>query len=114
MVVDLSSPEDLVAAYLMGRMKYGTGDLVLVVAQHDSEIISSWPRQKYIENALQGLTPKGRATVRLIHESAHQVTKLPVDSTAFWLVIEVRQLPMPIMTVLYEVAYEMSSAASLG
>ena len=111
MVIGLfSPPTDLLSAYQMGRHKFGTGDLVLVVAAHDPEIISAWPRQKYIESALSRCAP-GQLP-RLAHESAHKVAKLPGDSVAFWLVLEVKQLPVPVMTVLYTTPYEVSAAAT--
>jgi len=112
MIVGLFTPTDLFLAYQMGRQKYGTGDLVLVAAKQDPEIISAWPRKKYIEVAMRRCTPKQLATRRLAQESAHQAANLPVDSVAFWFVLEVRQLPEPIMTVLYTVAHEVTAVAN--
>lgn len=100
-------PTDLLAAYQMGLHTYKTSDLVLVVAKEDAELISAWPRQKYIQSALRLCPPA--ALPRLAHESAHRIAKLPVDSPAFWLVIEVRQAPAPIMTVLYTTHYQSMS-----
>lgn len=112
MIVGLFPPSDLLAAYRMGLQRYGTSDLVLVAAQHDPEIISAWPRRKYIESALSRCTPNQLSTIRLVGESAHQVAQAPVDYVAFWLVLEVKQLPVPIMTVLYTVPYEITATAN--
>jgi len=100
LIVGLVSPTELVSAYQMGVMKFKTSDLVLVIASHDAEIISAWPRNKYIESAFSKCTKEQLVTIRLAQESAHQVVKLPVNHVAFWLVVEVRKLPAPIMTVL--------------
>jgi|WetSurMetagenome_2_1015567.scaffolds.fasta_scaffold228057_2 hypothetical protein len=100
-------PTDLLAAYQQGLHAHKTSDLVLVVAKEDAEIISAWPRREYIKSALHRC-PKA-ALPRLAHESAHRIAKLPIDSPAFWLVIEVKQLPAPIMTVLYTTHYQSAS-----
>lgn len=99
-VVGLFQPKELVAAYLTGVQAYKSSDLVLVAAKHDPEVINPWPRDKYIEVALRRCTQAQLARFRLVQESAHQIAKLPKEYVAFWLVLEDRQAPVPIMTVL--------------
>lgn len=108
-IVGMFPPSDLLMAYQLGRQTYKTNDLVLVAAKEDPEIITPWPRHEYIKSALHRQSPKQLARIRLAQESAHRITKLPVESAAFWFVLEDNQLPAPIMTVLYSVAYEQAA-----
>jgi hypothetical protein len=109
LVVGLVSPTELVAAYMNGVVTHKVSDLVLVIATHDAEVITAWPRSKYIESALSKCTKEQLAAIRLAQESAHRVVKLPAERVAFWLVVEVRTLPAPIMTVL-SMPYDVEAA----
>jgi hypothetical protein len=106
-IKQLLPSEDLRAAYLMGQVTYRTSDIVLVVASHDPELISAFPRFEYVKSALKNDAAKKLA--RIASESAHQVAKLPTDMIAFWLVIEERGAPFPFMCVLNATPYEIGS-----
>lgn len=96
-------PKDLLGAYRQAQASYGTNDIVLVVAAHDPELITSFPRAEYVRAALKG---EARQKERVARESAHQIVRIPAEGDAFWLVIEDRKLPIPVMSVLYTVPYK--------
>ncbi len=91
------SPDDLFNAYRLGRHSYNTGDLVVVVDNEDHENFQAWPRSEYVKRAVHN------EAFTIAKQSAHQVMLLPAESDAFWLVVEVRQLQIPVMCVLHAV-----------
>ena len=99
------TPNDLFDAYRLARHTYSSGDIVLVIAAHDPEIINGFPRSEYIKSALGRNTRAQLAVLGIANRSAHQVMMLPADSDAFWLVIEKRG-QLPIMVVLHATRHE--------
>jgi hypothetical protein len=109
-IQNLLPAEDLFAAYRLGQMTYRTNDIVLVVARHDTEVINAFPRGQYVKAALKN--DEARRRSRIAHKSAHQVALLPVESPAFWLVVEDRGLPVPVTFVLFGTQYATAAAAN--
>jgi hypothetical protein len=97
-IMQLLPAQDLISAYRMGMSTYHTRDIVLVVARHDTEIINAFPRREYVR---QALNDAARKKARVASESAHKVARVPAETDAFWLVIEDRSLPFPVMCVLF-------------
>ena len=96
-------PADLLEAYRTARAKFGNGDIVLA-ASSEIEGIQYAPRFEYAKILRERLGP--RATeLNLWHVSAQSVMKLPPDSSAFWLIIDIPG-DMPIMCVIFAVPYE--------
>lgn len=100
-IVQKIQPGHLYDAYRLGRTRYDTSDVVLVVNEDDLETINAWTRSRYVEHALRGNSPGQLATLAIASKSAHQIMQLPRESDAFWLVVEIRALQFPVMCVLY-------------
>ena len=97
-------PADLLGAYKEAKSKFNTRDIVLVASDHGPEIHYF----KRIEYAMKVLRPAlGRRAVelRLWGDSAQTVMRLPADSDAFWLIVDLEGAEVPIMCVIFAVPY---------
>jgi hypothetical protein len=100
-------PGAVLGAYRAARRQFGTGDVVLVTAEHDPSGFEATPRADYIRRLRDGLGRGGGkllAVLGIAHKSAHQVANLPRDSDAVWLVVN-RRDALPVMVVLYAAPY---------
>lgn len=99
LVGTLHKPEDILAAYRAGRERFGTGDLVLAVSDQVGHI-EYMPRLTYCEHLKRVFGDKALGFA-LWSSSAHRLMKLPSDSEAWWFVVDVRGMDLPVMCVLY-------------
>jgi hypothetical protein len=100
---------DLLVAYRKASYEFNTTDIVLIVAAHDEEVrdFQAMPRSAYVARAMN-------ESARLLHpvarESAHQKMKMPPDSPAFWVVLELHNkgvvVPCAIGSYKYEAALD--------
>lgn len=97
----LGPPSNLYTAYRIARAEYKTGDVVLVVGVQEPEVVDKFPRDEYVKRALSKLTPAQRKVCTIVHKSAHQIMKLPFESDAFWLVVEIDRTVAPITCVMH-------------
>jgi hypothetical protein len=103
MVQRLLTPESIMAAYRNARSECRTSDIVLFLSDQDPTIHGG-ARTEYCKH-LQKVFGKAAPGFRMWAHSAHSVMKLPNDSEALWLVIDVRQADVPVMCVIYAVPY---------
>lgn len=82
-------PYDLLKAYREARASFNTNDVVLVVsAAQPEEGFTAMPRAVYVEQAFKKWSPAQRKIHPLTKETAHKKLKVPADTPAWWLVLE--------------------------
>jgi len=97
-------PADLLEAYRTARSRFNNGDIVLA-ASDQGPAIQYMTRLAYCAHLRQLFG--GRASeFKMWRESAQSIMKLPLDSSAFWLVVDLQNADMPIMCVIFAVPYE--------
>jgi hypothetical protein len=107
LMAQLFKPGELLGAYRMARQRFGVSDLVLVTAQQDGSGFEAMVRSHYVGRLRRGLGRNGAKMLEalgVVHQSAHQVVRMPADSDAFWLVIN-RRDALPVMVVLFATQY---------
>lgn len=100
-------PGAVLGAYRTARKQFGSGDLVLVTAEHAPEGFEVMLRARYVGQLRRGLGRDGAkllAVLGVANQSAHQVASLPKDSDAFWLMVN-RKDSLPVMVVLFAAPY---------
>lgn len=105
----LLTPQEIMNAYRNARAECGTGDIVLFLSDQDPTIHGG-TRVEYCKH-LQKVFGKAASGFRMWQHSAHAVMKLPSDSEAFWLVVDVRGMDVPTMCVLFAMPYEQTAAS---
>ncbi len=95
---------DLLKNYRDAVAKFGTTDIVLLIAIHGGEVINfeAWPRLDWVDQAMNDVAKRRHPIAR---ESAHRRMKMPVESPAFWLNFELdgkHQIPCAIGTYQYQ------------
>lgn len=105
-------PEDILNAYRTARAACGTGDLVLVGSDQTPEIHGG-SRMEYCAHLKQVFGARAPAFGMWKH-SAASVMKLPVESDAMWFVLDIRNVDLPIMCVIYALPYKEKARTSLG
>jgi hypothetical protein len=97
-------PEDLLEAYRQARAKFNTGDIVLAASDQGPEI-TYMTRMGYTGHLRQVFGNRATAFNMWSH-SAQSVVKMPPDSNAFWLVVDLQGADLPIMCVIFAMSYE--------
>ena len=104
------APAVLLDAYRTAREVANTGDIVLV-ASDQSPDIGGGSRMEYAKH-LQKVFGSKASAFGMWKKSAHSVVRLPPDSEAMWLVVDVKGADLPIMCVIYVTPYAIASAAN--
>jgi hypothetical protein len=81
-------PYDLLKAYREAQTTFNTNDVVLVVSALQPEGFTAMTRSAYIEQAFRRWSPAQRKIHPLTKETAHKALKVPADTPAWWLVLE--------------------------
>jgi hypothetical protein len=102
----LLTPENILSAYRTAREECGTSDIVLFLSDQDPTIHGG-SRIAYCKH-LQKVFGRAASGFRMWSHSAHGVMKLPNDSEATWLVVDVRGADLPVMCVIYAMPYEVT------
>jgi hypothetical protein len=100
-------PATILTRYRTFRRQFRTSDLVLETAEYDPSGFKGMTRTHYVARLRNGLGRDGAkmlAVLNVTKQSAHQVASLPVESDAFWLIIN-RKTAMPVMCVLFAAPY---------
>jgi hypothetical protein len=108
MVGQMFPAEALLSAYRTARGAANTSDIVLVTSDQSPDI-SGGTRMEYCRHLKKVFGTRASA-FRMWSDSAHSVMKLPPDSEAMWLVVDVRGAPLPVMCVIYATPYKLSAA----
>lgn len=103
-------PTALLSAYRNARETFKTSDIVLV-ASDQSPDISGGTRMEYAKHLKQTFGARASA-FKMWAKSAHSVMRLPSESEAMWLVLEVRGAALPVMCVIYTTPYEIAASAN--
>jgi hypothetical protein len=98
-------PADLLGAYREARSKLNTSDIVLA-ASDQVEGIQYMRRLEYAFRHLRRVFGPRASEFGLWHRSAQSVMKLPPESDAMWLIVELEGADTPIMCVIFAVPYE--------
>jgi hypothetical protein len=112
-VVRTIPPYDLVVAYRQAAQEFGHNDIVLLIAIQGEEPIGfeAMPRTAYMAKAFnqaaKRIHPMASAT-------AHQKMRMPGDSVAFWLVLELRDQDAVLTCAVGEVRYKVEQEGSAG
>lgn len=101
----------LLSAYRTAREACKTSDIVLV-ASDQSEDINGGSRMEYCKHLKKAFGSRATA-FKLWHKSAHSEMKLPAESEAMWLVLDIRSAALPSMCVIYATPYETTAVSSL-
>lgn len=104
----LLKPQDILEAYRAARQQFGSTDIVLATSDQVGHIEYT-TRLTYCEH-LKGLFGKKAAGFKMWSHSAHSIMKLPNESEAMWLVVQIQGSDLPIMCVIYATPYEISAA----
>jgi len=105
-------PVDLLEAYRTAREEFGNSDIVLA-ASDQVEGIQYTPRLTYVEMLRQRLGPRA-SEFKMWANSAQSVVRMPIDSNAFWLVIDLKGADFPIMCVIFAVSYTVEQPAAVN
>jgi hypothetical protein len=108
LIARLFRPAELLGSYQHARRLFNSSDIVLVSDEIDPADLTAWPRRKYIQQLRVNLGQHAKRVLPFLTmntKSAHQIVRMPLDSDAFWLVIE-RRFETPIMCVLFANPYE--------
>ena len=103
-------PASILMAYRTARENHKSTDIVLVMMPDESEDIHGGPRLEYAKHLTRVFGARA-AAFGVYDKSAHSVMKLPGDSEAMWLVIDIRGADLPIMCVIYATPYKEESAS---
>lgn len=106
------TPEAILNAYRTARMASGTGDVVLVGTDQSPEIHGG-SRMEYCAHLKQVFGPRARAFKMWAH-SAASILKLPAEADAMWFVLDIRNVDLPIMCVIFALPYNEEARTSLG
>jgi hypothetical protein len=109
LVVSLFTPTEIYSAYRAARAQLGTGDLVVTLSEQDPSGFEAVPRAAYIAAAKSILGPKKQMPIfmrGLVVKSAQGVMELPSEEDAMWLIVVRGTDTVPVMCVLYAIAYE--------
>jgi hypothetical protein len=104
------SPSEIFTAYRAGRVKFRTGDLVLVTSDEAPNEFDVCTRTEYVNRLKQQF---GRVPVLaqvLVDKSAHEMARLPFESDALWLVVASSK--MPNMCAIFSTPYEVTAIAN--
>lgn len=96
-------PKMLLAAYRNACAEFGTLDIVLHRSDQNEDIHGG-SRLDFCEK-LRGVWGARASEFAMWRHSAQSVMKLPSDSEAMWLVVDVRGVDLPVMCVIYAVPY---------
>jgi hypothetical protein len=107
----LFQPGDLLEAYRQARSRFGTGDIVLSASDQGPEI-QYMSRMEYATKHLRKVFGARASEFRMWSDSAQTVMKLPQDSEAFWLTIDLEGADVPVMCVIFAVPYQTEAVAS--
>lgn len=99
-------PADLLGAYRTAKDAFKTSDIVLA-ASDQGPGIQYMARTTYAKH-LQTLFGKRASEFKMWSHSAQSVVKLPAESEAMWLVIELEGGDMPLMCVLFTIPYKIA------
>jgi hypothetical protein len=110
-VLRMFRPGDLLNAYRTAKKAFNSGDVVLA-ASDQAPGIQYAKRIEYVTKHLRRIFGKRAAEFRMWADSAQSVMKLPAESEAFWLIVELQKLDMPIMCVIYAVPYQVAAGAN--
>jgi hypothetical protein len=108
LVGKLFDPGEILGAYREGRSTFRTSDVVLITQEENPNGFEVTPRLQYIAKLRAGMgstAAKMMPVLTIAHKSAHQVTSLPLESDAMWLVILRREM-VPVMVVIYATPYK--------
>lgn len=97
-------PGDLFEAYRQAKDRFGTGDIVLAASDQGPEI-QYMTRLEYGKHLKQIFGARA-SEFKMWSNSAQSVVKLPADSNAFWLIVDLHGADMPIMCVIFAVPFE--------
>lgn len=111
MVGKVCPPQAIMDAYRNARALYGTTDIVLYHSDQDPGIFGG-TRKDFCVSHLQRLFGRRASELKIWKHSAQKELMLPGDSDAMWLIIEGRNLDVPITCALYAMPYEETDAAS--
>lgn len=106
-------PDTMMAAYRMAKQSLKTTDIVLVIGDREPVGFQGMTRADYIKLALGRNGPKQLRALPIANATAHQIMKLPVESNAFWLVIQ-HSVEGPVACVIGAIEYESTPAESLS
>ena len=98
-----SDPKVLLGAYRNACAEFDTSDIVLLFSDQDPTIRGA-RRMEYCAH-LKNVFGTRASGFKMWGTSAHSMMKLPQDSEAMWLVVDVRGMDLPIMCVIYAVPY---------
>lgn len=104
----LYPPETILGSYRNAREISGTSDIVLYGSDQSPDILGG-PRVAYARDVLAARFGKRASEFRMWAHSAHSVMKLPADSEAMWLVVEVNGLDLPIMCVIWAMPFKVEA-----
>lgn len=108
-IARMAHPADLLGAYREAREKFNTGDIVLAMSDQGPEI-QYCTRFEYTSKRLRELYGKRASEFKMWSHSAHSIMKLPRESEAMWLVVDIQRADFPIMCVIYAVPYTSSNS----
>jgi hypothetical protein len=111
MVGKILTPQAIMDAYRNARALYGTTDIVLWHSDQDPAIFGG-TRKDYCTLNLQPRYGERALKFKIWKQSAQKVVMAPSDSDAMWLIIEGRNLDIPISCVLYAIPIEETAVAS--
>lgn len=103
-VTRLFQPEALLSAYRAARDTFRTTDIVLV-ASDQSPDIAGGTRWNYAKH-LKEVFGRRAAAFGMWDKSAHSVMKLPAESEAMWLVVDVQGAELPVMCVVWAMPFK--------
>jgi len=101
-------PYDLLVAYRNAVKEFGSTDIVLLIAIKDGEraAFEAMTRATYV---VQAFNTAARGVHPMAREPAHRRMSMPADTTAFWLVVELRDKDAVVTCAIGEVRYEVAS-----
>lgn len=92
-LIGLYDPKFLLSSYRQACVEHKSRDVVLMNLdpENPSELLA------------------GKRTPQMGLESAHKIMQLPIDSDAFWIIVKLPQVAMPVTAVLYALPYEQAA-----
>lgn len=112
LVMGLVDPGAIFAAYRQGRLQFSNSDLVMTISQQDPSGFEIEPRTAYVKR-VRAVNKKIPLLMRgLVEKSAHNISKLPAEGDALWLIVARGPQAVPVMCVLFAVPYETAAVAN--
>ena len=108
-------PADLLEAYRQAKHKFGTSDIVLAASDQGPEI-QYMTRLEYCKHLKQVFGARA-SEFKMWSSSAQSVVKLPAESSAFWLIVDLHGADLPIMCVIFAMSVDVGDhveAPSIG